>query len=677
VSRLNFKLEAEASGSRARAARFMTLHGEVQTPIFMPVGTQATVKSQTVESLKTTGSNVLLANTYHLLLRPGPEVLKKFGGIHRFMNWDRPVLTDSGGFQIFSLPHSRQMNENGAVFQSYVDKTSILLSPELSIQTQRAIGSDIMMVLDQCIPSTSPHDQAKAAMELTHRWAKRSLLAREDSPQALFAIVQGACFPDLRKQSAEFLSALEIGGVGFDGIAVGGLAVGESKSEREDFTELAVSFLPKNLPRYLMGVGTPSDILEAVHRGIDMFDCILPSQLAQRGVAFTSAGKLQLRRSVYKFSEAKLDPNCECSTCITYSRAYLHHLNKTEEVLGWHLIALHNFSFYHRLMREIRESILRDEFLSYYQTKRLELLKTDEEHPSTPFVGAKPSRAEKRKRLGDYEVHTSPHGFSSIRQISSGEIMHSVTPPEVEATELYVKPAKLSEKLKAQKTLVIWDGGLGAATNAMMTLNELIGQYEANPDLSCETAIVSFENDLDPLKLAMRHTALFPSLRHPGPAALLEKKEWNHPLYPIQWKLVAGDFLETIANTQPIPDLIYYDFFSSKMGNQFWTKDAFQKLKRVCEKKPMQLITYSASTLVRGLFLREGFWVAYGKAAGPKASTTTVFNDEALARAHGELLGAEWLARWARSGAQFPENLNEAEKLSYEQTIRNHPQFSL
>ena len=450
MSRLRFSLEMEASGTRARATRFHTLHGEVQTPIFMPVGTQATVKSQTVDSLKTVGSNVLLANTYHLLLRPGPEVFQRFGGIHAFMNWDRPVLTDSGGFQIFSLPHSRQMNEEGAQFQSYVDGKMVLLSPELSIQTQRAIGSDIMMVLDQCIPSTASHAQAQAAMELTHRWAKRSLAAREDSPQALFGIVQGACFPELRKQSADFLTELP-----FDGFAVGGLAVGESKQAREDFTELTASFLPKNAPRYLMGVGTPIDILEAVHRGIDMFDCILPSQLAQRGVAFTSLGKFQLRRSVYKFSGDKLDPDCDCSTCKHYSKAYLHHLIKADEVLGWHLISLHNLRFYHRLMSEMRESILANQFLKYYERKRIELVRTDEENPSTPFRAPVLPRAVKRlerlKSLGDFDVHVSPRGFASIRQKSSGEIMHSVNPPAEEAQALYVEPSRLQDRLTQAK----------------------------------------------------------------------------------------------------------------------------------------------------------------------------------------------------------------------------------
>src|SRR5690606_38018888 len=258
MSRLNFTLEKTASGSKARATRFTTLHGEVQTPIFMPVGTQATVKSMSVGDLKTTGSNVLLANTYHLLLRPGPEVFETFGGIHRFMNWDRPVLTDSGGFQIFSLPHSRAMNEDGAHFQSYVDGRTHLLSPESSIATQRAIGSDIMMVLDQCIPSTADHATAEAAMHLTHHWAERSLRARGDSPQALFGIVQGACHADLRQRSAEFLQRLP-----FDGLAIGGLAVGETHEERYRFTGIATDFLPEDRPRYLMGVGTPIDILEA------------------------------------------------------------------------------------------------------------------------------------------------------------------------------------------------------------------------------------------------------------------------------------------------------------------------------------------------------------------------------------------------------------------------------
>ncbi|MBX2988356.1 MAG: tRNA guanosine(34) transglycosylase Tgt [Bdellovibrionaceae bacterium] len=379
MSRLNFQIEAQAPGTRARAARFTTLHGEIQTPIFMPVGTQATVKGLTVESLKNSGSRMLLANTYHLMLRPGVEVFEKFGGIHRFMNWDGPVLTDSGGFQIFSLPHSRKIDEQGASFKSYVDGRLHLLSPEESIRVQKAIGSDVMMVLDQCIPATASHAEAKAAMELTHRWAARSYKARGDSPQSMFAIVQGACYEDLRKISADTLTSMP-----FDGFAIGGLAVGESKNQRDDFAELTASLLPPDLPRYLMGVGTPLDILEAVHRGVDMFDCILPTALSQRGTAFTSRGKFQLRRGVYKFSEDAIDPDCACGTCARYSRAYLHHLSKSDELLGWKLIGKHNLHFYHRLMREIRSHIIAGTFLDYYHGRREAWSRGDEENPSRP-----------------------------------------------------------------------------------------------------------------------------------------------------------------------------------------------------------------------------------------------------------------------------------------------------
>src|SRR6188768_2462773 len=323
TSRLDFRLEARATGSSARAATFRTLHNQVQTPLFMPVGTKGTVKAQLTRTLEEAGSQILLANTYHLLLRPGPEVFRHVGGIHKFMSWDRSVLTDSGGYQIFSLPHSRSMGEEGAIFQSYLDGKTILLSPEVSIETQKAIGSDIMMALDHCVASTADETTARAAVEITSRWATRSLAARGDSPQSMFAIVQGALFPELRRISAAALCDMP-----FDGYAIGGLAVGESKSEREDVCASTAEQLPNDKPRYLMGVGTPLDLLEAVHRGIDMFDCIMPTQLAQRGAAFTSRGFLQLRRGIYKYSNAPLDPACNCPTCARYSRAYLHYLTK-------------------------------------------------------------------------------------------------------------------------------------------------------------------------------------------------------------------------------------------------------------------------------------------------------------------------------------------------------------
>jgi len=292
---------------------------------------------------------VLLANTYHLLLRPGVEIFEKFGGIHRFMSWPRAVLTDSGGFQIFSLPGNRTLREEGAEFRSYVDQCTVHLSPERSIATQKAIGADIMMVLDQCVPSTVDHNVAREAMELTHRWAHRSLTARGDSPQALFGIVQGASYADLRIESAQTIAQMP-----FDGYAIGGLAVGESSAEREDCTATVTEWLPRDSPRYLMGVGTTRDLLEAVHRGVDMFDCILPTSLAKQGVAFTSLGRRDLRRAAYRGMEGPIDPNCDCYTCKTHSIAYLFHLQRVHETAGWQLLSLHNIHFYMQLMRTMR-----------------------------------------------------------------------------------------------------------------------------------------------------------------------------------------------------------------------------------------------------------------------------------------------------------------------------------
>ncbi len=463
MNRLFFRVEAQATGSRARAATFQTLHNAVQTPLFMPVGTQATVKAQLPQTLEDAGSQILLANTYHLLLRPGREVFRRVGGIHRFMSWPRSVLTDSGGFQIFSLPHSRSMTEAGAVFQSYTDGQTILLSPELSIETQQAIGSDIMMALDQCVPSTADAATARAALDITHRWAARSLVARgNDSPQALFGIVQGALFPEQRSESVRTLCEMP-----FDGYAIGGLAVGEGKAQREDVCAFTTELMPPDRPRYLMGVGTPLDILEAVHRGVDMFDCIIPTQVAQRGGVFTSRGYLQLRRGVYKQSEERLDPVCDCPTCARYSRAYLHHLTKTKETLGWQLLGQHNIYFYHRLMRDTRESILADRFLELYREKRAILHEDDLDNPVFD-PGPKPV---KPRRLGDYEVHVAPEGFASIRQISSGEIMHARTPPLEEAHRLYVEQSRLAERLQlttpdSAGPLIVWDVGLGAAANS-------------------------------------------------------------------------------------------------------------------------------------------------------------------------------------------------------------------
>jgi queuine tRNA-ribosyltransferase len=671
------RIDGRAEGSRARATTFWTAHNAVQTPVFMPVGTQATVKAQLTQTLEDAGSQVLLANTYHLLLRPGPEVFRALGGIHRFMSWERSVLTDSGGFQIFSLPHARSMSEEGAVFQSYLDGKTILLSPEVSIATQQAIGSDIMMVLDQCIPSTADETAARAALGITHRWARRSLDARADSPQALFGIVQGALYLDLRRESAEHLRGLP-----FDGYAIGGLAVGEGKSAREDVCEFTAGLLPEDKPRYLMGVGTPLDILEAVHRGVDMFDCIIPTQVAQRGGAFTSRGFLQLRRGVYKTADEPLDPACSCPTCRRYSRAYLHHLTKTKETLGWQLLGQHNIYFYHRLMREIRQSILGGNFLEFYHARRILLHEDDIDNPIT---GPKVKRRKQPAlRLGDYEVHTAIEGFASIRQVSSGEIMHSRNEPMEEAQLLYTGQARFSERVRANSEqevstpLVVWDVGLGAAANAMAAIR--VYEAEAARGPVRPLRIYSFENDLDSLELAFRHSDKFRYLRHSGPAWILREGAWRSRENPaLSWELVRGDFLETVTRVSEPPTVIFYDMFSRKTCADQWTLAAFEKLFRACAGGAASIFTYSCSTAARGCMLAAGFYVARGKGTGQKLETTVAFTPAEKISPWVdtyEILGPEWLQKWERSGARIPDDLEPGLHAEFERRIREHPQFS-
>ncbi|HSU86076.1 MAG TPA: tRNA guanosine(34) transglycosylase Tgt [Chthoniobacterales bacterium] len=667
-SRLNFRIDAQAADSRARAATFRTLHNEVQTPLFMPVGTKATVKAQLARSLEEAGTQILLANTYHLLLRPGAEVFRRTGGIHGFMSWDRSVLTDSGGFQIFSLRHAREMSEAGARFQSYLDGRTILLSPELSIETQIAIGSDIMMALDQCIASTADEASARGAMEVTHRWALRSLAARGDSPQAMFGIVQGALYRELRRESAESLGEMP-----FDGLAIGGLAVGESRNQREDICEFTAQLLPADKPRYLMGVGTPLDILEAVHRGVDMFDCIMPTQLAQRGAVFTSRGFLQMRRGVYKFSNEKLDPECSCPTCARYSRAYLHHLTKASETLGWQLLGKHNIHFYHQLMRDIRASILAGTFAHFYREKRAVLQESDREYPA---IRPRPAR-QKPLSLGNYQVHIAHEGFASIQQVSSGEIMHLRTPPMEEAHSLYVEQSHLAERLASdeEEPLVLWDVGLGAAANAMAAIQCF--EARAAEGRVRPLRLISFENDLDSLQLALRHTEKFPYLRHGGPPGILQRGGWQSKTYPgLSWRLVRGDFLETVAHAPAPPDLIFYDMFSSKTHREQWTIEVFQRLFAACAARPVQLFTYTHSTAARASLLAAGFFVAKGRSAGAKEETTIALTPAAAALAHPhELLELEWLARWNRSRAKFPPEIAPEQRPVFEKQIRAHPQF--
>ncbi|MEO7095994.1 MAG: tRNA guanosine(34) transglycosylase Tgt, partial [Polyangiales bacterium] len=363
-----FTLRAVDPGSRARRGTIMTAHGPVETPAFMTVGTRATVTGLDPIDLAAVGAQVLLANTYHLMLRPGVDVFRRVGGIHRFMGWSGPVLTDSGGYQIFSLPSDRTISEKGARFRSYVDQRVHLLSPEKSIEMQTAIGSDIMMVLDVCIDSTSNDEATRAAMERTHRWALRSLAARTNQSQALFAIVQGGVSPAMRRESASFLTAHP-----FDGFALGGLAVGDTRAQREDVTHFSAELLPADRPRYLMGVGTPPDLLQAMLAGVDMFDCILPTHLAWQGTAFTSTGRVKVTRAPTGHSDEPLDATCSCATCHTFGRAYLHHLFKCGEPLGPRLLSMHNLHHYLTLMQDSRAAIEAGTFSAFAHRKLEEI----------------------------------------------------------------------------------------------------------------------------------------------------------------------------------------------------------------------------------------------------------------------------------------------------------------
>jgi queuine tRNA-ribosyltransferase len=666
AGRLHFTLEATAEDSSARAARFTTQHHEVLTPTFMPVGTHAAVRSQRREDLLESGAQVLLANTYHLLLRPGLDIFQKFGGIHGFMNWPRAVLTDSGGYQIFSLPGSRTLCEEYAEFTSYVDSTLIRLSPERSIEAQKVIGADIMMALDQCVPSTVEHAVARSAMQLTHRWAERSLAARGDSPQALFGIVQGASYADLRIESAQTIAQMP-----FDGYAIGGLAVGESSAQREDCTATVTELLPPHSPRYLMGVGTTRDLLEAVHRGVDMFDCILPTSLAKQGVAFTSLGRRDLRRAAYRGMEGPIDPTCCCYTCKTYSIAYLFHLQRVHETTGWQLLSLHNIHFYLQLMRTMRGHILAGTWLQFYRAQR-DVLDARDSYGKAPRHVTKAVLRERKRKRGRYEVVVKDD-VGYIRDTVSGEVMHPGSDPAQEAQSLYVDQSRLLKRLESgsEEPLVVWDVGLGAAANAMAAI---LAVENAGPAAARPLKLVSFENDLDSLKLALDHPGWFRHLRHAAPQALLRDNRWNSLASPIEWLLLNGDFALRKFDAPP-PDIVFFDPFSFKTDSAMWTLNAFRELARAFEDKHTELYTYTYSTSVRAAMLAAGFYVAKGRATGLKGETTVGLSPRAAAAAHGrELLGQEWLTKWRRSDAQVPFGSTEQED-SWRQAVLGHPQF--
>ena len=337
---------------KARRGRLTFDRGVVETPAFMPVGTYGTVKGMKAEEVEATGAHIILGNTFHLMLRPGTDIIEQHGGLHGFMNWDKPILTDSGGFQVFSLGKTSKITEEGVRFSSPVNGEKIMLTPERSMEVQRSLNSDVVMIFDECTPYPATHKESKDSMELSLRWAQRSKNAHGDSLNALFGIVQGGMYEDLREVSIKGLKAIE-----FDGYAIGGLSVGEPKEDMIRILDHTAPLIPKNKPRYLMGVGKPEDLVEGVRRGIDMFDCVMPTRNARNGHLFVNTGVIKIRNSAHKTDISPLDDTCDCYTCKNYSRAYLHHLDKCKEILGSQLNTLHNLHFYQKVMQGLRDAI--------------------------------------------------------------------------------------------------------------------------------------------------------------------------------------------------------------------------------------------------------------------------------------------------------------------------------
>lgn len=356
-----FTIEGRCAENSARAGALRTPHGEIHTPIFMPVGTQASVKSLSPAELSEVGAEIILANTYHLNLRPGADLIAEFGGLHGFMKWNKPVLTDSGGFQVFSLGHMRHLGDDGVRFKSHLDGSEVYLTPESVIEIEEKLGADIILPLDECASTDYTLEQARAAMERTHRWAERALKAKSRPDQALFGIPQGWFDPALRIESAKFIGSLP-----FDGFSIGGLSVGESKETMWSILKVTVPVLPDNKPRHLLGVGSPEDLIEGIALGIDMFDCVFPTRVARNGALFTSQGRVNIRASRFRAMRGPVEPGCDCTTCTEHDAAYLHHLARAGELLYYRLATIHNLHFVLHLVKTARNAILQDAFPDFY-----------------------------------------------------------------------------------------------------------------------------------------------------------------------------------------------------------------------------------------------------------------------------------------------------------------------
>jgi queuine tRNA-ribosyltransferase len=647
-------LKTHASGARAGIVH--TRRGQLLTPAFMPVATHANIRHIAMDEVGATGAKFLLANTYHLLLRPGVEVFERFGGIHSFMGWDHGVLTDSGGFQIFSLPEDREITEKGAHFRNPQDNHRHWLTPETSIATQQAIGSDIMMVLDVCLNSTSSPAEIEEAMGRTHRWALRSLEAARARPtgQALFAIVQGGTLPHLRTQSAEFLTQHP-----FDGFAIGGLAVGEARELLYAMTAHTTRLLPANKPRYLMGVGTPIDLVECVRRGADMFDCIIPTMMAQQGFAYTWSGQVRMARTAFRLSDEPLDADCDCPVCKRHSRGYLQHLMAGRHAFGARLLSVHNLHLYQVLMKRMRDAILEDRWDAEYATL------TEMLRPKSKL----PRKVEGAKE-GDFEVVALRSGARAVRHMGHGEVMHPAGGPWEEANRLYVEQTALAQKLVAQgmPPLRILDIGLGAAANAVAALTAAVtlGKKRVR-----ELEIVSLEIDLAPVRLALAHLDGFAYLKdwQEAVTTLMDQGRWEGK--GLKWTLLHGDAREQLKLAGRDFDIVFHDPFSPEHNPTLWTVDWFNQVKAVCRDERTVLTTYSAATPTRLSLLLSGFFVGAGLSTGTRVETTiAAISANALERP----LKERWLERWKRSSARAPHGQTFSSDI--EQAVFAHPQFA-
>jgi queuine tRNA-ribosyltransferase len=653
-SPIKFELVATAP-SGARAGVLQTRRGPTLTPTFMPVATHAHVRNHEMHEVGRTGASICLANTYHLLLRPGTEVFEKFGGIHEFMKWTGGVLTDSGGFQIFSLPGERAITEDGARFRSPFDNHRYLLSPETSINIQQAIGSDIMMVLDVCIPSTSAEGPTREAMERTHRWAVRSLAERnrKDTGQAVFAIVQGGVFPDLRTESAHTLTQHA-----FDGFAIGGLAVGEAREDLYRMTQHTARLLPEDKPRYLMGVGTPIDLIECVNGGVDMFDCIVPSKMAQQKYAYTFEGQLRLTRVEYRLSDEPLDKTCACPVCRTYSRGYLRHLAQGNHYLSDKLLGEHNLWHYAALMKRMRDAIIAGRWAEEYRVLRDLLTPPSRQPRATGVVD------------GEFEVVSIRSGARAVRHRGHGEVMHPVGPWE-EANRLYVDQLDLEKRLAVHhdEPLRILDVGLGAGANAVAALTRAAGMGDKRQRA---VEIVSLEHDLAPLRLALADPQGFPWLTPYAHAArrLLEDGRWEER--SLEWRVLVGDAATSIREIDGQFDLVFFDPFSPEANPSLWTVDFLRAVRAVTRYDGAVLATYSSATPTRVSMLLAGFFVGQGWSTGTRTETTVAASRAGVLPA---TLGSRWLERWQRSTSRAPHGVAELTP-ELERAVLDHPQFA-